>query len=76
MDVVALVCSLYSGGLDTDWRRIRPVLWGGIGLANLGLSVSTLMVAAFAVLALGMEPLEGALLGAIVSSLVRPLMEA
>lgn len=66
--VVALAYILFSGGLDTDWRRIRPVLWVGLGLANGGLLVSTLLVGAFAWLVLAFEPIEALLLGAIISS--------
>jgi potassium/hydrogen antiporter len=66
--VVALVFILYSGGLDTEWRRIRTVLGSGLALANLGVLASTLLVGGFATLVLGFGPLEGMLLGAIVSS--------
>ncbi len=66
--VVALALILFSGGLDTDWHSIRPVLWRGLSLANVGVLVSTAVIAAFAVGMLGFAPLEGLLLGAIVSS--------
>jgi potassium/hydrogen antiporter len=38
--VVALVFILFSGGLDTDWQRIRPVLGVGLWLANVGVILS------------------------------------
>jgi cell volume regulation protein A len=66
--VVALVFILFSGGLDSDWPTIRPVLGEGLVLANLGVFVSALLVGGFAAWALGLGLLEGLLLGAIVSS--------
>lgn len=66
--VVALALILFSGGLDTNWGAIRPVLRAGVSLANLGVLVSALVMGSVAVLALGFSPLEGLLLGAIVSS--------
>jgi potassium/hydrogen antiporter len=66
--VIALVFILFSGGLDTDWAQIRPVLVPGLVLANFGVLISAALVGLFAVFALGFEPLTGLLLGAIVSS--------
>jgi cell volume regulation protein A len=66
--IVALVYILFSGGLDTEWRRARPVLWSAISLATLGVLVTAGLLGAFAAAALGFSPLEGLLLGAIVSS--------
>lgn len=66
--VVALIFILFSGGLDTDWRAIKPVLARGLVLANIGLLISAGLMAGVAMLVLGFSPLEGLLLGAIVSS--------
>ncbi len=66
--VLALVFILFSGGLDTDWRAIRPVLVSGLVLANLGVLLSTLVVGGLAAWALGLPLLHGLLLGAIISS--------
>lgn len=66
--VMALTLILFSGGLDTDWHVIRPVLGRGIALANLGVLISALVMGGFAMLVLGFNLLEGLLLGAIVSS--------
>jgi cell volume regulation protein A len=68
LGVVALALILFSGGMDSDWQIIRPVLGPGILLANVGVAVSTLLVGAFAALALGFTWVEGLLLGAIISS--------
>ncbi|MBO9323988.1 MAG: potassium/proton antiporter [Roseiflexus sp.] len=66
--VLALVLILFSGGLGTDWQMIRPVLWTGLILANLGVLISALLVAIAAHLLLQFSILEGFLLGAIISS--------
>ncbi len=66
--VVALLFILFSGGLDTDWQAIRPVLGQGMVLANLGVLLSALLLGGFAMLVLKLDWQSGLLLGAIVSS--------
>lgn len=66
--VVALIYILFSGGLDTDWPAIRPVLAQGLVLANLGVLLSAALLGGFAMLVLGFDWQTGLLLGAIVSS--------
>ena len=68
LGVVALTLILFSGGLDTDWQEIRPVVWKGLALSTVGVCLTAGFVAAFAVWFLKFEPLDGLLLGAIVSS--------
>src|SRR6185295_450035 len=65
--VVALIYILFSGGLDTEWAAVRPVLWKGLSLSTIGVLITALLVALFAVLVLNFSLLEGLLLGAIVS---------
>ncbi len=64
---LALACILFAGGLDTDWKLIRPVLWRGLSLSTVGVVASAALVGFFAVQFLGLSPIEGLLLGAIVS---------
>ncbi len=66
--VVALIMILFSGGLDTSWSSVRPVLVGGFTLANLGVLISAIIMGLVTWLVLGYTLLEGILLGAIVSS--------
>ncbi len=68
LGVVALVFILFAGGLDTDWKGVRPVLGEGLSLATLGVVLSAALIGAFAMFALNFSFLEGLLLGAIVSS--------
>ncbi|MEM8778672.1 MAG: potassium/proton antiporter [Cyanobacteria bacterium P01_G01_bin.49] len=76
---IALIFILFSGGLDTQWRRIRPVLWQGLTLSTLGVVLTMSILGTFAWLILGsfssfhvgtqgISWLEGLLLGTIVSS--------
>jgi potassium/hydrogen antiporter len=66
--VLALVFILFSGGLDTDWQHVRPVVVPAVVLATIGVLLTALLVGGFAIWLLGFSLLEGMLLGAIVSS--------
>ena len=76
---IALIFILFAGGLDTQWKRIRPVLGQGLVLSTIGVVLSMLFFGTFAWFLLGTYAsievgfngitwLEGLLLGAIVSS--------
>ena len=66
--VIALAYILFAGGFDTRWEEVRPVLWPGIALSTVGVLLTAAFLGAFAVLILGLSPLIGFLLGAVVSS--------
>jgi cell volume regulation protein A len=66
--VVALIFILFSGGLDTEWTSVRPVLWQGVALSTIGVVLTAIVVAWFAVSILNFSFYEGLLLGSIVSS--------
>lgn len=66
--IIALTVILFSGGLDTNWPRVRPVLKEAALLATVGVAVTAGLVAVFARLALGYDWIEGLLLGAIIAS--------
>jgi len=66
--VVALIFILFAGGFDTDWASVRPLLWHGVALSTLGVGLTAVLVAWFAVHVLNFSLLEGLLLGSIVSS--------
>ncbi len=66
--ITALKFILFSGGLDTDLRSIRPVLWRGIALSTLGVFLTALSVGIFVHYVFGFTLAEGMLLGAIVSA--------
>lgn len=66
--VFALAFILFAGGLDTEWRSVRPVLGRAAVLSTLGVVLTALLVGGFAWGVLGMPAKDGLLLGAIVSS--------
>jgi cell volume regulation protein A len=66
--IVALNMILFSGGLDTQWQSIRPVIWKGAVLSTAGVLLTTLLVGVFVWYVTKFSFLEGLLLGAIVSS--------
>jgi cell volume regulation protein A len=66
--ITALIFILFSGGLDTDWKTIRPVLWKGIMLSTFGVFITAITVGYFVHYLLGFSLLEGILLGSIVSA--------
>lgn len=65
---IALAFILFSGGLDTNWRLIRPVLFRGVLLSTLGVTITALLVGLVAWLLFGFSPVVALLLGAIISS--------
>lgn len=66
--IASLNFILFSGGLDTDWKSIRPVLWQGVSLSTLGVLLTTVSVGTFVWLITDFTIYEGMLLGAIISS--------
>ncbi|MBC6368502.1 potassium/proton antiporter [Algoriphagus sp. AK58] len=68
LGVIALTYILFSGGLDTKWESIRPVLGPGMVLSTLGVLLTAVSVGVFASWVGGISLKEGILLGAIVSS--------
>jgi cell volume regulation protein A len=66
--IIALVFILFAGGLDTSWRKVKPVCWQATSLATLGVSLTALAVGLFASAVLNLSLLSGLLLGAVISS--------
>jgi cell volume regulation protein A len=61
--ITALNFILFSGGLDTNWQTIKPVLWRGIALSTLGVFLTALSVGAFVHYIFDFTLMEGMLLG-------------
>lgn len=66
--VVALNFILFSGGFETSWKTIKPVLWQGISLSTLGVLITAVSLGSFVYWLTDFSIYEGLLLGAIVSS--------
>jgi len=69
---VALVFILFSGGLDTRWDAIRPVVWQGVSLSTIGVLVTAVVVGVSVPYFTPLSWREGLLLGAIISSTDAP----
>ena len=65
---VALAYILFSGGYDTSWKSVRPVLFRGGILSSVGVLLTALLLGAFSAWLLNIPLLWGMLLGSIVSS--------
>ncbi|WP_273277162.1 potassium/proton antiporter [Maribacter polysiphoniae] len=66
--VVSLNFILFSGGLDTSWKAIKPILWEGIALSTLGVLLTAVSLGVFVWSFTGLTIYESLLLGSIVSS--------
>ncbi|MBC6999245.1 potassium/proton antiporter [Cytophaga sp. FL35] len=66
--LVSLNFILFSGGLDTNWNSIKPVLKEGIALSTLGVLLTALSLGAFVYFITDFTIYESLLLGSIVSS--------
>jgi cell volume regulation protein A len=66
--IIALNFILFSGGLDTHWETIRPVLWKGVALSTIGVLLTALSVGVFVHYAFGFTLAEGMLLGSVISA--------
>ncbi|HQO37537.1 MAG TPA: potassium/proton antiporter [Candidatus Omnitrophota bacterium] len=66
--VVALIFIIFSGGLDTNWKDTKSIVWPGVILSTLGVLLTAIITGFFAVYILKFTFLQGMLLGSIVSS--------
>lgn len=66
--IVSLNFILFSGGLDTSWQAIKPVLWQGVALSTIGVLLTAVSLGIFVSYLTDFSLMEGLLLGAIVSS--------
>lgn len=66
--IVSLNFILFSGGLDTHWHQVKPVLWQGITLSTVGVLITAMSLGTFVWLITDFSLVESLLLGSIVSS--------
>jgi len=68
LGVVALIFIMFAGGLETDWRHTRPVLWPAVSLATVGVFLSTVLFAWVTHVIVSLDWKHSLLLGAMISS--------
>jgi cell volume regulation protein A len=66
--IVSLNFILFSGGLDTNWTAVKPILREGLVLSTLGVLLTALSLGTFVWYVTGFTIYESMLLGSIVSS--------
>jgi len=65
---IALAIILFEGGLRTPRDVVKLVFWPAFSLATVGVLLSAFAIAGVAHLVMGLSPLEGVLLGAVIAS--------
>ena len=68
LGIIALCFILYSGGLDTKFDQVKPIVWRGVSLATFGVLLTAFILGAFVYWVTDFTWLESLLLGSIVSS--------
>jgi cell volume regulation protein A len=66
--IIALCFILWSGGMDTKWKEIKPVLGAGISLSIAGTIITAFSVGVFVWLVTDFTLVEGLLLGSVTAS--------
>lgn len=66
--IVSLNFILFSGGLDTNWNSVKPILREGLVLSTLGVLLTALSLGTFVWFVTDFTIYESMLLGSIVSS--------
>ncbi len=65
---IALAVILFSGGLDTRWQSIKPIVKEGITLATFGVIITAAVFGGLVYFVLKLSLLESFLIGSIISS--------
>jgi cell volume regulation protein A len=68
LGAITLTLILFAGGLDTDFKHIRPIVWNGVLLSTIGVLLTAFSIGYFIYLVTDFSLLEGLLMGSIVSS--------
>jgi potassium/hydrogen antiporter len=66
--IISLNFILFSGGIDTNWNQVKPVMWQGVVLSTLGVMLTAGTIGIFVWYITDFTIYESLLLGSIVSS--------
>ena len=65
---IALSVILFSGGVDTNWQSVKPIVKEALLLATIGVLITAVVMGSFARLIFNLNWAESLLIGAIASS--------
>lgn len=68
LGILALIYILFSGGYNTIWENVKPIVGKGLILSTLGVILTAIFMGLFALWVLKLPYLECLLFGAVVSS--------
>ena len=68
LGAVTLTLILFSGGLDTEYTHIRPIIWHGVLLSTIGVLVTAFGIGYFIYWVTDFNLVESLLVGSIISS--------
>lgn len=68
LGIVALIFILFSGGLDTPFEDIQPIIGRGLLMSTVGVLITAFVVAGAVLILLDFTPQEAFLVGAIVAA--------
>jgi potassium/hydrogen antiporter len=68
LGAVTLTLILFSGGLDTEYAHIRPIIWHGVLLSTVGVLVTAFGIGCFIYWVTNFNLVESLLVGSIISS--------
>jgi potassium/hydrogen antiporter len=68
LGAVTLTLILFSGGLDTEYAHIRPIIWHGVLLSTVGVLVTAFGIGYFIYWVTNFNLVESLLVGSIISS--------
>jgi cell volume regulation protein A len=68
LGTITLTLILFSGGLDTDFKHVRPIIWNGVLLSTIGVLLTAFSIGYIIYLVTDFTLIESFLVGSIVSS--------
>jgi cell volume regulation protein A len=66
--IISLIFILFTGGLETKWSSVQPILLSSLSLSTLGVLITTFTVGTFVHFAFHISFLPSLLMGAVISS--------
>jgi len=69
LGTITLTIILFSGGLDTEYTHIRPIIWHGVCLSTIGVLVTAFGIGYFLHWLTAFNLVESLLIGSIISDI-------